>query len=99
IVVDPTETLDAPRIDKALPRSLSTTEVAELLDQPAQSASPDDQRDTAMLRLLYATGLRVSELVSLNLSDVDLPSGHVRCVGRAGRERIIPLDAQTVAEI
>lgn len=99
VAVDPTETLDPPRIDKALPRSLSLSEVSGLLDQPAQSTSPDDQRDSAMLRLLYASGLRVSELVSLNLTDIDLPSGHVRCVGRSGRERIIPLDAETVIAI
>lgn len=97
VAVDPTETLDAPHIEKVLPRSLSAREVNELLDQPTQSTSPDDQRDSAMLRLLYASGLRVSELVSLNVEDIDLPSGHVRCIGRAGRERIIPLDAATVS--
>ena len=96
ILSDPTENLDSPRIDKTLPRSLSSTEVRSLLDQPAQSDSPDDVRDNAMLRILYSTGLRVSELVSLNLDDVDLNSGYVRCVGRRGRERIIPLEADAV---
>jgi integrase/recombinase XerD len=99
VTTDPTETLDTPHIDKVLPRGLSSTEVSGLLDQPAQSSSPDDLRDNAMLRLLYASGLRVSELVSLNVTDVDLSSGYVRCVGRTGRERIIPLDLDAVGAI
>lgn len=93
---DPTETLDTPRIDKSLPRSLTRSEVDGLLGQPSQGSSPDDIRDSAMLRLLYATGLRVSELVSLNVDDVDLSSGYVRCVSRNGRERIIPIEASAI---
>jgi len=96
ILNDPTENLDSPRIDKTLPRSLSESEVNGLLEQPGQSDSPDDVRDNAMLRILYSTGLRVSELVSLNQGDIDLSSGYVRCLGRRGRERIIPLEAQAV---
>lgn len=96
IDLDPTESLDSPRIDKSLPRSLSNTEVIELLEQASQSSSPDDVRDNAMLRLLYATGLRVSELVALNLDDADFSSRSVRCVSRSGKERIIPLDAEAV---
>lgn len=99
ITNDPTENLDSPRIDKSLPRSLTASELDGLLGQPARSTSPDDVRDNAMLRLLYSTGLRVSELVSLNLSDIDLGSGYVRCVSRTGRERIIPLDADAVAAV
>lgn len=96
IDVDPTETLDSPRIDKSLPRSLSNTEVLGLLEEAARSSSPEDLRDNAMLRLLYATGLRVSELVALNLDDVNTSSGSVRCISRLGKERIIPLDAEAV---
>ncbi|HEX5418110.1 MAG TPA: tyrosine recombinase [Chloroflexota bacterium] len=96
ILSDPTENLDSPRIDKSLPRSLSANELSGLLDQPTHSDSPDDVRDNAMLRILYSTGLRVSELVSLNLDDVDFNSGYVRCVGRRGRERIIPLESDAV---
>lgn len=99
IIDDPTENLDSPRIDKSLPRNLTASELDGLLGQPARSTSPDDVRDNAMLRLLYSTGLRVSELVSLNLSDIDIASGYVRCVSRAGRERIIPLDAAAVAAV
>jgi integrase/recombinase XerD len=93
VQADPTESLDTPRIDKTLPRSLSPDEVNGLLEQPAQSTSPDDVRDNAMLRVLYSSGLRVSELVSLDVTDVDLSTGYVRCVRRSGRERIIPLDS------
>ncbi|HVB96979.1 MAG TPA: tyrosine recombinase [Chloroflexota bacterium] len=96
IDADPTENLDSPRIDKALPRSLTDVEVAGLLEQPALGSSPDDIRDSAMLRLLYATGLRVSELVALNLDDVDLSSGYVRCISRNGRERIIPIESDAM---
>jgi integrase/recombinase XerD len=96
VSVDPTEKLDSPRIDKALPRSLSATEVDGLLDQRDSTTSPDDIRDNAMLRLLYASGLRVSELVALDEGDVDLGSGSVRCISRNGRERIIPLDLGAV---
>src|SRR6202022_257632 len=64
-----------------------------------QSNSPDDLRDNAMLRLLYSSGLRVSELVSLNVDDVDVSSGYVRCVSRSGRERIIPLDVEAVLSL
>ncbi len=96
IPVNPTETLDSPRIDKALPRSLSETELVTLLEHASHASAPEDVRDNAMVRLLIATGLRVSELVALNLDDIDLSSGYVRCVGRAGRERVIPIDADTV---
>jgi len=96
IDVDPTENLDSPRIDKSLPRSLSSAEVVELLDQASQRSTPEDVRDNAMLRLLYATGLRVSELVALNLDDVDFSSRSVRCVSRSGKERIIPVDAEAI---
>lgn len=96
ISVDPTETLDSPRIDKVPPRSLSSSEMSGLLDQRAESRLPDDVRDDAMLRLLYSSGLRVSEMVALNVEDVDLSSGYVRCVNRNGRERIIPLDVDAV---
>lgn len=99
IDADPTESLDSPRIDKVPPRGLSKMEVSGLLDQSTKSTSPDDLRDNAMLRLLYSSGLRVSEMVSLNVDDVDVSSGYVRCVSRSGRERIIPLDIEAVLSL
>ncbi len=96
---DPTKALDSPRIDKVPPRGLSNSEVAGLLDPRSPSTSPDDLRDNAMLRLLYSTGLRVTEMVSLNVDDVDVSSGYVRCINRDGRERIIPLDGEAIVAL
>jgi integrase/recombinase XerD len=69
---DPTEHLKSPQVGKTLPRALSVDEVDELLEQPARRNTPEAQRDKAMLELLYATGLRVTELVSLDLTDIAL---------------------------
>lgn len=93
---DPTENLDSPRVEKTLPRSLSRNEVSLLLSQPSDDPSPEGLRDNAMLQLLWSTGMRVSELVALNLDDLDLASGYVRCLGKNNRERQVPvsLDAQ-----
>lgn len=90
IANDPTRRIDSPRVDRYPPRALSQHQVDELLELPLRSSSPEGLRDKAMLELLYATGLRVSELVALNVSDVSLEQGSVRCAGRAGRERVLP---------
>ena len=85
---DPTEFLSAPRVGRNLPKFLTEEEVERLLDQAAREESADSRRDRAILELLYATGLRVSELVSLNLHDVNLKEGYIRCMGKGSRERI-----------
>ena len=85
---DPTEFLSAPRVGRSLPKFLSEEQVERLLHQAAQDNSPEGKRDWAMLELLYATGLRVSELVSLDVHDVSLQEGYVRCIGKGSRERI-----------
>ncbi|TAK20172.1 MAG: tyrosine recombinase [Chloroflexota bacterium] len=95
IKVDPTEGLDSPRVGKTRPRTLSSEEIESLLVAPSVKMGPEAVRDGAMLRLLYATGMRVSELMSLNQDDVDLFSNYVRCLGKAGRERHIPFDVRT----
>jgi integrase/recombinase XerD len=91
---DPAVNLVAPKVERYAPRAMTQDEVELLLDQPlaGQGAHrPESLRDKAMLELIYASGMRVSELVSLNLDDVDLAHRVARCAGRAGRERWIPL--------
>lgn len=88
---DISEDLKAPKIEKKLPEILTTEEVNRLLEQP-RGASPKDLRDRAMLELLYATGIRVSELISLNLSDVNLQVGYIMCRD-ARKERVVPFGA------
>ena len=85
---DPTEFLSAPRVGRGLPKTLSEGEVERLLERAAEESSPEGKREWAMLELLYATGLRVSELVSLNIHDVNLSEGYLRCLGKGSKERI-----------
>ena len=85
---DPTEFLAAPRTGRSLPKFLSEEEVARLLKEASGGRSPEALRDSAILELLYATGLRVTELVSLNVLDVNLEEGFLRCMGKGSKERI-----------
>ncbi len=89
VEVDPTESIDAPRVNKYLPKAASVDEIDRLLGQLIGS-SPTILRDKAMLELLYATGMRVTELVSLDLDHVDLDASTVRCIGKGGKERGLP---------
>lgn len=95
---DPVEGIDAPRIGVSLPRYLAISEVDVLLQQPDPSSTLG-LRDKAMLELLYATGMRVSELVNLRPEDVDLNLGIVRCVGKGGKERLIPAGKDALAAV
>lgn len=87
---DPTVNLDAPKQEKRLPRVLSVHDVEHLLEQP-DLKTPVGIRDRAMLEVLYATGLRVSELVSLKVNDLNLDMSFIRCFGKGSKERIVPL--------
>jgi len=91
IELDPTETLTTPRRGRALPKLLSEQEVSRLLQAPLRSNSSETLRDIAMIELLYASGLRVSEMIDLNLRDLNLSERYVRCLGKGNRERIVPL--------
>jgi integrase/recombinase XerD len=93
---DPTENLSSPRVGKSLPKPLSVSEIEALLNEPAKSSSTDAKRDRAMIELMYAGGMRVSELVSMNIGDVDLGEGFVRCFGKGSKERIIPIHAKAI---
>jgi integrase/recombinase XerD len=95
--VDPTAGLGSPEVKKALPRTASAGDIRTLFAFTETRDTPEGLRDSAMLRLLYATGMRVSELVMLDLSDVDFEQARARVVGRGGRERLVPLDAGTLA--
>ncbi|WP_203361837.1 site-specific tyrosine recombinase XerD [Bacillus sp. REN10] len=87
---DPSVHIETPQIEKKLPQVLSLSEVEALMEAPDIS-TPFGLRDQAMLELLYATGIRVSELTSLNLEDIHLTMGFVRCFGKGNKERIIPI--------
>lgn len=94
---DPTESLGSPRVGRTLPKCLSQEEVFRLLDRAAQEGTPEGQRDATILELLYATGLRVSELVSLNVQDIDLQESYIRCWGKGSKERIVYLYPKALA--
>ena len=90
IALDPTAMLDSPKIGRRLPKSLSEEDVERLLAAP-DTTTALGLRDRAMLELLYASGLRVSELVDLTLSQVSLTQGVVRVLGKGSKERLVPM--------
>lgn len=98
---NPTESLTSPRVGKSLPKALSVQEMDELLEQPARRNSPEASRDKAMLELLYATGMRVTELVSLDVDTVhlDRKAPYVRCLGKGAKERVIPIHEQAAEAV
>ena len=87
---DPSIHIETPQLERTLPKVLTPQEVEVLLDTPKLN-SPFGVRDKAMLELLYATGIRVSELIGLNLEAVHLTMGFIRCIGKGNKERIVPL--------
>ena len=89
---NPTEQIKPPKVEKKAPDVLTVDEVALLLQQPS-GKTPKEIRDKAMLELLYGTGLRVSELISLKLTDINLPMSYVKCDGSGG-SRIIPIEEE-----
>jgi len=93
IADDPTATLDSPKVKKRLPKAISREDIERLLAATAEGKSAKSQRDHALLEMLYASGMRVTELVSLDVSDVNLASGTVRVRGKkaSSKERIIPV--------
>lgn len=92
---DPTVHLESPKVDKRLPRVLNLSEVEALLNQPSLENAPG-MRDKAMLEVIYATGIRVSELVSLDVTDINLEAGYLRCLGKGDKERIVPLGSVAI---
>jgi integrase/recombinase XerD len=90
LIADPTLHVETPKIEKRLPKVLTVHEVERLLHAP-DGMTVSGSRDKAMLELLYATGIRVSELVSIRVSDVNLSAGFLKCMGKGSKERIIPV--------
>ncbi|HEY7933778.1 MAG TPA: site-specific tyrosine recombinase XerD [Solirubrobacteraceae bacterium] len=95
---DPTADLRGPRKAQRLPKVLSRDEVSRLLSEP-RGADPRSVRDRAILELMYACGLRVSEAISLDLSDVDLEDGMLRATGKGSKERIVPVGRQALEAV
>ncbi|KUO50519.1 MAG: recombinase XerD [Desulfitibacter sp. BRH_c19] len=92
---NPSETLQSPRLSRKLPQTLSMEQIDILLQRPRVKTTIG-LRDRAMLEVLYASGLRVTELTSLNLSDLELNQGFIRCFGKGSKERIVPLGSMAI---
>jgi integrase/recombinase XerD len=95
IVDDPAATIESPKFRQALPEFLSLEEVNQLLRQPDRS-SIVGLRDQAMIELLYSCGLRVSELCTLRVADVEMQAGCLRCIGKGNKERLVPVGRQAL---
>jgi len=98
VVNDPTENLESPKIGSSLPTYLRVDEINKLLEAP-NLATPIGLRDRAMLEVLYSTGLRVSELLNLRISDIDMRIGCVRCIGKGDKERLVPIGRKAIEAV
>jgi integrase/recombinase XerD len=96
--VDPSINLESPKIRRSLPGYLRLEEVEQLLTQP-DAKTPIGLRDRAMLEVLYSTGLRVSELIGLRVTDLDTKVGCVRCIGKGDKERIVPVGRKALGMV
>ena len=95
---DPTLNLESPKVRRSLPVYLRMEDVDRLLEQP-NSSTPYGLRDRAILETLYSTGLRVSELVNLKVSDVEMRMGCLRCIGKGDKERLVPVGRKALAAL
>ncbi len=96
---DPVERVRSPRPGRRLPKAMTVDDASRLLDSAALDRSPEGVRDMASLELLYASGMRVSELTGLNVADVDAINGTVRAFGKGGKERVVPLHDAAVEAV
>lgn len=97
--VDPAARIGTPRVGPFTPRTLSVEEIQRLLVAPTGRHTVEALRDQAMFELLASTGMRVSEVVSLDVVDIDIEAGTIRCLGRGERVRTLPLDARVIAPL
>jgi integrase/recombinase XerD len=95
---DPTENLESPKVRSSLPTYLRVEEIDKLLQAP-DLATPFGLRDRAMMEVLYSTGLRVSELLNLRISDIDMRMGCVRCIGKGDKERLVPIGRKAIEAV
>src|SRR5450759_4273555 len=95
ITADPTLQIDTPKLPRNLPKSLTEQDVEQLLDAP-DTQTPLGMRDRTMFEVLYATGLRVSELVTLRITQVSMDMGVVRVMGKGSKERLVPLGEEAL---
>jgi integrase/recombinase XerD len=96
IKINPTELLESPKVGRKLPINLSENDIDRLLDAP-DCTTTRGKRDKTILELLYATGLRISELTNLELSQIDLKRGLIKILGKGGKERIVPIGETALA--
>jgi len=100
IKANPTENMSSPSVGRALPKPISISQVRLLLEQPNKLSTAEAKRDRVMLELLYASGMRISELTALNLGDVNTEGDYyVRCFGKGHKERIIPIYEQVAMTV
>jgi len=99
LIDDPTATLDSPQVKKRSPQTLSKEDIEKLVAAPLKSTTPKALRDAALLNLIYSTGMRVSEVVSLQLDNIDLEKRAIHCAGRDGQERQLPLDESATTSL
>ena len=96
--MDPTDLLEAPKLKRKLPDFLSLAEIDQLF-AAIDHSTPEGQRNRAMLETLYSCGLRVSELINLQLSKLYLDAGFVRVIGKGNKERLVPIGGEAVKQI
>jgi integrase/recombinase XerD len=96
---DPSENLQTPKRWERLPKSLSVSEVRSFLELDTPIGKPTMMRDSVMLELLYSSGLRVSELVSLKVEDINLEAGFIRVLGKGSKERVVPVNIRAIGRL
>ncbi|MDI6890069.1 MAG: site-specific tyrosine recombinase XerD [Thermodesulfovibrionales bacterium] len=96
---DPSENLQSPKRWERLPKSLSISEVKSFLELNSSVNKPTTVRDYVMLELLYSSGLRVSELVSLKIEDINLEAGFLRVLGKGSKERVVPVNTRAIEKL
>ena len=99
VSIDPTSAIESPKVEREAPKSLTPNQVDELMELPQRVRSPERTRDRAMFEVLYCSGVRVSELVGLNIGDIDMTKKIIRCVGKGKKLRILPISESALTAL